>query len=87
MQLCNNPGYKEGVEHVCVGKQVKVVHGAQAPWYQTVWCVTVGAGVCFGAAKGQTLKEAGQKARRVWVDKSIKLPQGEVIVQESSKSG
>ena len=65
-----NLAIRMGSNIVCVGKEVKVkvVHGAQAPWYQTVWCVTVGAGVCFGAAKGQTLKEAGQKARRVWVD-------------------
>ena len=61
-----------GSNIVCVGKEVKVVHGAQALWYQTVWCVTVGAGVCFGAARGQTLKEAGQKARRVWVDRIFK---------------
>ena len=61
-----------GSNIVCVAKQVKVVHGAQALWYQTVWCVTVGAGFCFGAAKRQTLKEAGQKARRVRVDRMHK---------------
>ena len=57
-----NLAIRMGSNVVCVAKQVKVVHGAQAPWYQTVWCVTMGAGFRFGAAKGQTLKEAGQKA-------------------------
>ena len=32
----------------------------------------MGAGFCFGTTKGQTLKEAGQKARRVWVDRVYK---------------
>ena len=32
----------------------------------------MGAWFRFGAAKGQTLKEAGQKARRVWVDRVYK---------------